>query len=809
MKNGGPAAISLNVNKDTSYAELMKTARGISLLGSAASVLGWDERTKLPPKGVPHRAEQMAALAGLCHERFTSPRVGELLLQLEQSDLDPLTDAAVNVRQLRRSYDRATKLDGALVEALSRTASLAEAAWVEAKTKSDYATFQPWLDKTLELKRQQAMCLANGGDLYDALLDEFEPAAKSADIARLFDAMRPRLVSLIDRIAASGRVAPLEKLAGRYPVEQQESFSRFAASAVGFDFDAGRLDTSAHPFCTELGPGDVRITTRYDEADFTGSLFGVLHETGHGLYSQGLPPEHYGTPRGEYISLGIHESQSRTWENLVGRSRAFWTFLLPHAREMFAQQLALVNDEEFAFAINDVRPSLIRTESDETTYNLHVMLRFDLERDLLNGSLSTSDLPAAWNERMKSDFGLTVPDDARGCLQDIHWAGGAIGYFPTYALGNCYASQFFEAAERELGDLNGMFAAGTFSPLLGWLKRNIHARGQQLSATQLVQEVTGRRLDADALMRHLEAKAARYLFVARASCLLFEKKQARCLCYINDMNYRPLGRTGFNVSEISFGAWAIGGSWGKVDDADSLAALNKAIDLGINLIDTADVYGDGRSERLVARLKRDRRETIYVATKAGRRLSPHTADGYSRDNLTKFIERSLQNLQTEAIDLLQLHCPPVDAYYRPEVFGVLDDLVAAGKLRFYGVSVEKVEEGLKAIDYPNVQSVQIIFNLFRQRPTELFFPECIKRKVGILARVPLASGLLTGKLKRDQQFAADDHRGFNRLGAAFDMGETFSGLGGNMDAAFAAVDEMKAFVPPGATRWRSWPSSGS
>ncbi len=243
------------------------------------------------------------------------------------------------------------------------------------------------------------------------------------------------------------------------------------------------------------------------------------------------------------------------------------------------------------------------------------------------------------------------------------------------------------------------------------------------------------------------------------------------------MQYRELGRTGWKVSTVSFGAWAIGGSWGSVDDKDSLAALHRSIDLGVNFIDTADVYGDGRSERLVAQLRRERSETIYVATKAGRRLDPHVAGGYNRANLTSFVERSLKNLDTDAIDLLQLHCPPVEVYYMPETFGVLDDLVKAGKLRYYGVSVEKVEEALKAIEYPNVQTVQIIFNIFRQRPSELFFPEALRRKVGILARVPLASGLLTGKLTAKSSFEADDHRAFNRHGEAFDRGETFCGRG--------------------------------
>jgi aryl-alcohol dehydrogenase-like predicted oxidoreductase len=263
------------------------------------------------------------------------------------------------------------------------------------------------------------------------------------------------------------------------------------------------------------------------------------------------------------------------------------------------------------------------------------------------------------------------------------------------------------------------------------------------------------------------------------------------------MKYRELGRTGWKVSEISFGAWAIGGSWGDVSDTDSLAALHAALDGGVNFFDTADVYGDGRSERLMAKLKQERKETFFTATKAGRRLDPHTAAGYNHQNLTAFVERSLKNLNTDAIDLLQLHCPPTEVYYMPEVFGSLDELVRAGKLRHYGVSVEKVEEALKAIEFSNVQSVQIIFNIFRQRPADLFFTEAQKKKVGILARVPLASGLLSGKITRDSQFAKDDHRNFNRHGEAFDRGETFSGV--DFETGLNAVEELKSFVPEGAT----------
>lgn len=263
------------------------------------------------------------------------------------------------------------------------------------------------------------------------------------------------------------------------------------------------------------------------------------------------------------------------------------------------------------------------------------------------------------------------------------------------------------------------------------------------------------------------------------------------------MNYRELGRTGWKVSEVSFGAWAIGAAWGKVDDRESVAALHKSIDLGVNFIDTADVYGDGHSERLIAQVLKERKEKVIVVTKAGRRLNPHTADGYNKTNLTQFIERSLKNLATDCLDLVQLHCPPTEVYYRPEVFGVLDDLVQAGKIRYYGVSVEKVEEALKAIEYPGVQSVQIIFNMFRLRPAELFFEQAKKRKVGILARVPLASGMLTGKMTAQTTFASDDHRQFNRRGESFDVGETFSGV--EYETGLRAVEEIRKLVPENAT----------
>lgn len=493
------------------YALLLSELREISLLGSVQSVLGWDERTHLPPKGAEHRSNQSSLLAKLIHERFTSPRVGELLAQVEGTPLvaDRYTDAAVNVRETRRAYDRATKLPTSLVEELAKTAVLGEAAWAEAKKKSDFRLFAPWLTKTLELKRKEAACVARPGQsAYDALLDEFEPDAKSTDIEHVFADLRPKLVDLVGRIASSSKKAPVDLMMRRFPVAGQESLATAAAAAIGYDFEGGRLDTSVHPFSTDLGPGDTRITTRYDENWFGDGFFGTLHETGHSLYSQGLPAVHYGTPRGQYVSLGIHESQSRMWENLVGRSEAFWRFFFPKLKQTFAEALTDVTEDQWHFAVNDIGPSLIRTEADEATYNLHVLLRFELETALLSGDLPVNDLPAAWTAKMQSYLGLTPPDDARGCLQDVHWAGGAIGYFPTYTLGNLYAAQFYDAAKTALPSLEEGFSRGEFAPLLAWLRTNIHSHGKTYSATELATRVTGKVLSSDALMRHLNEKAA-------------------------------------------------------------------------------------------------------------------------------------------------------------------------------------------------------------------------------------------------------------------------------------------------------------
>lgn len=494
------------------YDALLRELKELALFGSIGSVLGWDERTQLPPKGAEHRAAQSSLLARMIHERFISPKIDEWLDEAEQSSLvaDRESDAAVNVRETRRSYERARKLPSSLVEELTRVAVLAQQAWGEAKQKSDYPMFRPWLEKILDLKRQEAKCVGYEKHMYDALLDEFEPGETTENLRRVFEQLRGPLVELIAKIVDSGRKAPLELLERHYPAEAQAKLGRQAAEAIGFDFQAGRLDVSLHPFCTGIGPGDTRMTTRFDPHYFGDSFFSVLHESGHALYDQGLPKEHFGTPLGEAVSLGIHESQSRMWENFVGRGRAFWRCFLPKVKAAFPDALRDVSENQWYFAINDVRPSLIRTEADEATYNLHVLLRFELEQALLNDQLKPADLPGAWSEKMKQYLGLTPPDDARGCLQDIHWSGGAIGYFPTYTLGNLYAAQFFEQARQDLPDMDGQFSRGEFRPLLDWLRRNIHSQGKRYRAPELVKRVTGKELSAQPLLRHLRQKAELY-----------------------------------------------------------------------------------------------------------------------------------------------------------------------------------------------------------------------------------------------------------------------------------------------------------
>lgn len=490
------------------YQQLCHYVRETTLLTSTRQLLEWDERVNLPPAAAPFRADQVQYLAGLIHQRQTAPQVGEWLTRLADSPLaaDPTGDTGTVIRRLRRDYDKRTKLPQRLVEELARLGVVGQQTWAASRKANDFAKFRPVLEQILERKREEAEAIGYDESVYDALLDDYEPGEKTANVARVLGALRDQLVPLVHAIAASPRRPQREILKRSFPIDRQEAFAKRAATAIGYNFQAGRLDLSQHPFCCEPGPFDVRLTTRYDEHFFPTGLFSVLHEAGHGIYEQGLDKDQYGLPTGQSASLGVHESQSRLWENHVGRCRAFWEHFYPQAQDTFGDALADVSLDEFYFAINDVQPSLIRTEADEVTYNLHVMIRFELEQALIGGELAVADLPEAWNEKYREYLGIKPSTDADGVLQDVHWGACLFGYFPTYTLGNLYASQLMAKAQEDLGDLDAMFRRGEFGPLREWFRTHVHRQGRRYSATELVERITGKPLSPDALVDHLRAK---------------------------------------------------------------------------------------------------------------------------------------------------------------------------------------------------------------------------------------------------------------------------------------------------------------
>jgi carboxypeptidase Taq len=493
---------------DQAYDELMRRVREESLLTTIDALLEWDEETYMPAGGVENRSEQLALLAGLLHERGTDPRLGDLLAAVEGSSLlaDPGSPAAVNVRAVRREYDRFIRLPRALVEDVARTTALAQKAWAAARAAADFEPFRPWLERIVALKRREAECVGFPDEPYDAMLEDYEPGLRTTVVARLFAALRRELVPLAARLAEARRRPDPAVLRRHFPRDRQRRFGEAVAAAVGFDFSRGRMDLGVHPSCTGMGPGDCRISVRFDERDFAGGLFTILHEVGHGLYEQGLDPAHYGTPLGEAASVGMDEAQARFWENRVGRDRRFWDHFYPRARELFPESLGDVPVDEFHFAVNRVAPSLIRIHADEVTYNLHIMIRFDLERALVAGSLAVADLPEAWNAACRDTLGVAPRTAAEGCLQDGHWADGLIGYFPTYTLGDVFAAQLFAAAERELGSLGEQFARGEFAELVSWLRRRVYREGGRFPSARLIEVVTGSPPDHRPLIGLLRAK---------------------------------------------------------------------------------------------------------------------------------------------------------------------------------------------------------------------------------------------------------------------------------------------------------------
>jgi carboxypeptidase Taq len=494
--------------KEKLLKELYDINREAAVLSSCNSVLHWDERTYMPRGGAENRANMISLLSGMVHDKQTSPRIGEILGELLSDGINPKEDSidAANVRELKRDYDLNVKIPKSLVEELSKTETLAQGKWQEARANADYKAFLPWLEKVVKLRQQMAEALGYEGKPYNAMLDIYEPGATTDEIASTFAGLRDSLVELLEKIRSSRKEPDTTIITRDYDIEKQKQFGAEASKAIGFNYDTGRLDETVHPFCIGFGPGDTRITTRYDKNHFPGAFFGILHESGHGIYDQGLPADHYGTPCGESISLGIHESQSRMWENMVGRSKAFWKHFYPKAQKTFPDALGDVTIDQFYFAINDVRPSFIRVEADEATYNLHILLRFEIESSFFNGDLKLADIPFTWNEKFESYFGIKPPDDAKGCLQDVHWSAGLIGYFPTYTLGNLYAAQFFAHADKELGGLHAQFEKGEFKPLFDWLRKNIHSYGRRYRAQDLVKKVTGQPLSHKPLIDYMTKK---------------------------------------------------------------------------------------------------------------------------------------------------------------------------------------------------------------------------------------------------------------------------------------------------------------
>lgn len=483
----------------------------IRRIQSAASVLSWDQETYMPAGGGAARAEQIATLEGLAHEKLVSQEVETLLADW----IDPATGQAAAgwdepsrslLRETWRDFSRAQKLPSAFVIRLSRECSLAQQAWVTAREESRFSKFLPSLRTIISLKREEADYLGYRNSPYDALLDTYEPGATIGQLAPLFTELRERLVVLLRKVQASGVAVDDTCLHQRFDQAKQIEFGRLVLVAMGYDFERGRLDLSAHPFTTSFHPTDVRVTTRVFEKDLPSCLFSCIHEGGHGLYDQGLDPRYYGSPLGESVSLGIHESQSRLWENCVGRSRAFWHCFYPILQQTFPQQLATVPLDLFYAAINRASPSLIRVEADELTYNLHIMLRVEIEQALIENRVQPDDLPELWNEKMQSYLGIVPEQDAEGVLQDVHWSMGAFGYFPTYTLGNLYAVQFFEQAKQELPQLEEHIAAGQLVPLRRWLEQKIHRWGRMFTPDHLARRVTGKGVSPEPFLHYLEGK---------------------------------------------------------------------------------------------------------------------------------------------------------------------------------------------------------------------------------------------------------------------------------------------------------------
>jgi carboxypeptidase Taq len=487
--------------------KLKKILAKVADLNYATAVLDWDQQVYMPEEGDQERSEQVSTILEISHNLFVSDEVGKLLadLQSETAGLDPNSNEARLIKVTQREYDKETKIPVELLVKLSQATSVAHNAWVKAKTNNDFKSFQPHLETIIALTRQKAECFQPYEHIYDALLDAYEPGMLTSAVKKIFSELRPQQVELIKSIGKSRQVDD-SFLRVKYDPAKQWQFGVEVAEAFGIDWKRSRQDKTEHPFTTSFGQKDVRITTNVSETLPTSAFFSTIHEAGHALYELGFSPELRRTPLNSSASLGFHESQSRMWENLVGRSRQFWSHFFPKFKAAFPQQLSGVDLETFYHAINKVEPSFIRTEADEATYNLHVMLRFEMELDLIEGKLKTEHVPEAWNDRMKDYLGVVPPTDTVGVLQDVHWSAGLIGYFPTYAIGNLISAQLWEKMHSDMPSLDDRISQGNFVELLNWLRTNIHQHGAKYEPQELIQMITGSKIDARPYIKYLQTK---------------------------------------------------------------------------------------------------------------------------------------------------------------------------------------------------------------------------------------------------------------------------------------------------------------
>lgn len=479
----------------------------VSDIGRAISVLSWDQQVNMPAGGNEARGQQMATLSKIAQEKFIADEVGQLIEELKQEfeSMDADSDDAAMIRVAARNYDKAKRVPPEFIEEQAIVSSKAFEAWMEARSKSDFSIFRPHLEKVVELVQKYISFFPAGIHPYDTLLDDYEPGMKTEEVKEIFNALRPKQVKLLRAIAASKQVKD-EFLFKKYNEKKLMDFGVNVVTKFGYDWSRGRQDKAPHPFETTFSVNDVRITTRYEDDNPLATLFSTMHESGHAMYEQGINPAYERTPLSGGTSLAVHESQSRMWENLVGRSMSFWEYFYPELKKTFPAQLDGVSLKSFYKGINKVEPSLIRVNADEATYNMHIMLRLELEIGMVEGTMAVRDLPEIWNAKMQEYLGITPPDDARGVLQDIHWSGGAIGYFSTYALGNLVSAQLWEKIRKDIRNLDDQICKGNFTELRGWLRKNVHQYGHKYEPQALMQKVTGSKITPEPYVRYLTKK---------------------------------------------------------------------------------------------------------------------------------------------------------------------------------------------------------------------------------------------------------------------------------------------------------------